>query len=71
MHAHRSTRLLQHARAVAARAAPRERVRDRLAAYAAAGVTTLTVSPTAPTLEERIAALVTMGEILVEAGLDG
>ena len=48
---------------------PRERVRDRLAAYAAAGVTTLTISPTAPTLEERIAALVTMGELLVEAGL--
>jgi F420-dependent oxidoreductase-like protein len=50
---------------------PRERVRARLSAYAEAGVTTLTISPTASSLEERTAALVTMSEVLVEAGLDG
>jgi F420-dependent oxidoreductase-like protein len=48
---------------------PRERVRDRLAAYAEAGVTTLTITPSAQSLEERLAALVTMSEILDESGL--
>jgi F420-dependent oxidoreductase-like protein len=48
---------------------PRERVRDRLAAYAEAGVTTLTVTPSAQSLDERLAALVTMSEILDESGL--
>lgn len=48
---------------------PRERVRDRLAAYAEAGVTTLTITPSAQSLDERLAALVTMSEILDESGL--
>jgi F420-dependent oxidoreductase-like protein len=48
---------------------PRERVRDRLAAYAEAGVTTLSVSTFAPTLEERIATVRTMAELLDESGL--
>ena len=48
---------------------PRERVRDRLAAYADAGVTTLTITPSAQSLDERLAALVTMSEILDESGL--
>lgn len=48
---------------------PRERVRDRLAAYAEAGVTTLTITPSAQSLDERLAALVTMSEILGESGL--
>ena len=48
---------------------PRERVRDRLAAYAEAGVTTLTITPSAQSLDDRLAALVTMSEILDESGL--
>src|SRR5659263_595934 len=36
------------------------RIADRLQAYAEAGVTTLTVSPTGPTLPERQAALRTL-----------
>jgi F420-dependent oxidoreductase-like protein len=48
---------------------PRERVRDRLAAYAEAGVTTLSVATYAPTLEERLATLRTMTELLDESGL--
>jgi F420-dependent oxidoreductase-like protein len=48
---------------------PRERVRDRLAAYAEAGVTTLTITPSAQSLDERLAALVTMIEILDDSGL--
>ena len=48
---------------------PRERVRDRLAAYAEAGVTTLTITPSAQSLDERLEALVTMSEILDESGL--
>lgn len=48
---------------------PRERVRDRLAAYADAGVTTLTIAPSAQSLDERLAALTTMSEILDESGL--
>jgi len=50
---------------------PRDRVRDRLAAYADAGVTTLTVATYAGTLDERIATLRTMVEVLDEAGLAG
>jgi F420-dependent oxidoreductase-like protein len=48
---------------------PRDRVRDRLAAYAEAGVTTLSVATYAPTLEERLATLRTMAELLDESGL--
>lgn len=48
---------------------PRERVRDRLAAYVEAGVTTLTVAPFADTFEERLAAVRTMAEIVQESGL--
>lgn len=50
---------------------PRDRVRDRLAAYADAGVTTLTVATYAGTLDERIGTLRTMVEVLDEAGLAG
>lgn len=48
---------------------PRERVRDRLAAYAEAGVTTLTLGLYAGSLDERLATLRTMLEILDESGL--
>jgi F420-dependent oxidoreductase-like protein len=48
---------------------PRERIRDRLAAYAESGVTTLTVSVFAPTLDERRAAVRTMAELMEETGL--
>ena len=48
---------------------PRDRVRDRLGAYADAGVTTLTVAIYAGDLAERIATLRTMIEVLDEAGL--
>lgn len=48
---------------------PRERIRERLHAYAEAGVTTLTVGTYAPTLAERVATLRTMAEVLDEAGL--
>jgi F420-dependent oxidoreductase-like protein len=48
---------------------PRERVRDRLAAYAEAGVTTLSVASYAGSLEERVAVLRTMAEVLDESGL--
>ncbi|GMA84817.1 hypothetical protein GCM10025868_00670 [Angustibacter aerolatus] len=48
---------------------PRERVRDRLAAYAEAGVTTLSVTPFARTLEDRLQTLRTMAEVLDESGL--
>ena len=47
----------------------RERIRDRLAAYADAGVTTLSISVFDPTLEQRIATVRTMAEVLDEAGL--
>ena len=47
---------------------PRERIRDRMAAYAEAGVTTLTVTPAAPALADRMAALRTMSEVLAESG---
>ncbi len=48
---------------------PRERIAERLHAYADAGVTTLTVATYAPTLAERIATVRTMVEIVDEAGL--
>ncbi len=48
---------------------PVERIRDRMHAYAEAGVTTLTVSPWASSLEGRIATLRTAAEALEAAGL--
>ena len=48
---------------------PRDRIRDRLAAYADSGVTTLTVAVYAGPLEERIATVRAMPELLAEAGL--
>ncbi len=47
----------------------RDRVRDRLQAYADSGVTTLTVATYAGSLEERIATLRTMVEVVEQAGL--
>lgn len=47
----------------------RDRIRDRLAAYAEAGVTTLSVSPTGPSMERRRATLAVMADLLQEAGL--
>jgi alkanesulfonate monooxygenase SsuD/methylene tetrahydromethanopterin reductase-like flavin-dependent oxidoreductase (luciferase family) len=46
-----------------------ERVRDRMQAYADAGVTTLTVSPFAPNLEARIETLRRTAEAVEAAGL--
>ena len=48
---------------------PRERIRDRLAAYQEAGVTTLSVAPYGPSMEHRRAIVHTMGEVAQEAGL--
>ena len=48
---------------------PRERIRDRLAAYVEAGVTTLSVASYAGSLDERVAALRTLAEVLDESGL--
>ena len=48
---------------------PRERVRDRLSAYAEAGVTTISVASYGGSLDERVAALRTMAEVLDESGL--
>jgi F420-dependent oxidoreductase-like protein len=48
---------------------PAERIRDRLQAYAAAGVTTLSVSTYASTLDERLATLRTLVEACDAAGL--
>ncbi len=48
---------------------PRERVRDRLAAYAESGVTTLTLAVSIGSMEQRIATLRTMAEVLDESGL--
>ena len=48
---------------------PRERIRERLHAYADAGVTTLTVATYAGSLEERLATVRTMVELMDEAGL--
>ncbi|MCF3964865.1 LLM class F420-dependent oxidoreductase [Streptomyces fuscigenes] len=45
------------------------RIADRMAAYAAAGVTTLTLSPAGLTLQERVAALRTGVDALDRAGL--
>lgn len=47
----------------------KERIRDRLSAYAEAGVTTLTVATYAGSLEERVSTLRTMSEALDESGL--
>ncbi|MDQ2755112.1 MAG: LLM class F420-dependent oxidoreductase [Actinomycetota bacterium] len=43
---------------------PKERIKDRLQRYADAGVTTLSVSSMAPTLQERLAMVRTMAELL-------
>lgn len=48
---------------------PAERIRDRLAAYAEAGVTTLAVASYAGSLDERVATLRTMAEALDASGL--
>ncbi|MGH8893976.1 MAG: LLM class F420-dependent oxidoreductase [Actinomycetes bacterium] len=48
---------------------PKERIRDRLAALAEAGVTTLAVASYAGALDERVAALRTLSEALDESGL--
>jgi F420-dependent oxidoreductase-like protein len=48
---------------------PPERVQERLAAFADAGVTTLTVATYAGTLEERLATLRTMIDVLEKSGL--
>ena len=48
---------------------PPERVRDRLHAYAEAGVTTLTIAAYSGTLQERIDTLRTMSEVLEASGL--
>ena len=48
---------------------PRDRIRDRLHAYADSGVTTLTVATYAGTLDERVATVTAMAEILAESGL--
>ena len=48
---------------------PVERVRDRLAAYAEAGVTTLSVASYAGTLDERVGALRTLADALDASGL--
>ncbi|MHB1165088.1 MAG: LLM class F420-dependent oxidoreductase [Candidatus Nanopelagicales bacterium] len=48
---------------------PRDRVRDRLSAFADAGVSTLTVAAYDGDLETRVATLRTMAEVLEESGL--
>ncbi len=48
---------------------PRERIQARLQAYADAGVTTLTIATYAGTLDERLATLRTMAEVLDASGL--
>ncbi len=48
---------------------PPDRVRDRLHAYADAGVTTLTVATYAGSLDERLQTLRTMAEVVEAAGL--
>lgn len=48
---------------------PPGRIRDRLQAYAAAGVTTLTVTPAAPSLEARVSTLRAVVEAVEAAGL--
>ncbi|HEU0130746.1 MAG TPA: LLM class F420-dependent oxidoreductase [Mycobacteriales bacterium] len=48
---------------------PPDRIADRLQAFAAAGVTTLTITPAAATVEERVALLRTAVEALEKAGV--
>jgi F420-dependent oxidoreductase-like protein len=48
---------------------PKERIRERLAAYAEAGVTTLTVATYASTVDERVEVVRTMAELLADSGL--
>lgn len=48
---------------------PPDRIRDRLHAYADAGVTTLSIAVYASTLDERIATVRTMAELLESSGL--
>ncbi len=48
---------------------PPERIRDRLAAYAESGVTTLTIASYAGSLEERVATIRTMAELLEQSGV--
>jgi alkanesulfonate monooxygenase SsuD/methylene tetrahydromethanopterin reductase-like flavin-dependent oxidoreductase (luciferase family) len=48
---------------------PVGRIRDRLHTYAEAGVTTLTITPGAPTLDRRLAALRSMAQALEASGL--
>lgn len=48
---------------------PKERIRDRMVAFAEAGVTTLTVSPAALNLEDRVSMLRDVAEALEAAGL--
>ena len=48
---------------------PADRITERLHAFAEAGVTTLSVSPFAPNLEQRIATLRTMAQALDTSGL--
>ena len=50
---------------------PRDRIRDRLSAYAAAGVTTLTITPSAPSIDDRMDALRILSEVLEESGHAG
>jgi hypothetical protein len=48
---------------------PADRIAERMKAYAEAGVTTLSVSPFAASLDDRLAALGTASEALRAAGL--
>ncbi|HEX2704640.1 MAG TPA: LLM class F420-dependent oxidoreductase [Candidatus Lustribacter sp.] len=48
---------------------PRERIKGRISRYADAGVTTLSISPGAPTLEGRLVAVRLMAEVMGETGL--
>ncbi len=49
---------------------PRERIKERMTRYADAGVTTLSITPFAATLDERLQVVRTMAELMGEAGLD-
>ena len=48
---------------------PRARIKERMSRYADAGVTTLTITPFAATLEERLQVVRTMAELMGETGL--
>ncbi len=48
---------------------PRDRIKERMTRYADAGVTTLTVTPFAATLPERLEVVRTMAELMDETGL--